>query len=156
MPSLAILRLIALGIALAAAAAAGGWMVHGYYAPRLKALQSNFDVFRGGVAALGKAAQDRAAAQQKADLAKKEAADRENARTVSDLNRRIAGMRNAINAGRGGLSAPAASASDPSRTCFDPAGLADALQSLDRGVLGLVEEGAKAVTDLDTAKEWAR
>jgi hypothetical protein len=136
--------------------ASGAILAAKHYSPMLRQLQKDYDTFRGGVEALGQAAQNRAEETRLADIKRKEDADKEHAKAVAGLNARIAGMRAAVDSGRGFLSAPAPLAASPERTCFDPAGLTDALQSLDRGFLGIVETGAKAVSDLDDAKSWAR
>jgi len=50
-------RWIALAVLLAGAAAFGGATVYRHMDGKLRALQSDFDAFRGGVEALGKAAE---------------------------------------------------------------------------------------------------
>jgi len=129
-----------------------------YYAPRLKALQSDFDQFRGGVEALGKAAAQKAKETDEANRKRKQDADKENAAAVAALRSTIAGLQSerAKRGSAGGfVSQPAPDALGLKLACYDSAKLDDALRKLDSGVQGLVDEGSKAVTDLDSARRWA-
>lgn len=133
---------------------------------RLTACKAEYAKFVGGVEALGKAAQK--AAQDKAmqDKLFKENADAENARTTDGLRADLDAARKRLRDERARgrtLSAPAATAASPDKTCFNPALLAGAIQRLDEGigrfeegVLGIVESGSQAVIDLDTARRWAQ
>lgn len=140
-------RLLAM-IALAGAVYGLGW-IKGANHEQLKAAK-----FEAATVALGQAAKQRADATIKADKLRKETADAENNRTLDSLRADIKRLRNARAHG-GGLSAPATAPSSPDRICFAPAKFSAALRDLDEGILGIVEDGSKAVIDLDTAKKWA-
>lgn len=157
MPILAYWRWIALAVLLAASAAFGGATVYRHMNAKLRALQSDFDAFRGGVAALGIAAQKAATAKRLADQQRKDAADAENARSTADLNRTIAGLRLAADRARGRIvpAAPAAS-SRPDLACFDRTLLEQAIGGLVGSVRGIAETGDQTAVDLNTAREWAR
>ena len=127
-----------------------------HYRSEYQVEHAQFEGFKAQTAALGELAKQHAKEIAEKDAKLKEQADAENARTVTDLRSTIARMRNAVNAGRGGLSAPAPSPQSPDRTCLDPAKFSTALRVLDEGFLGILEIGSKAVIDLDTAKAWAR
>lgn len=121
------------------------------------ALKTQYDQFMGGIKAIGKAAQDRAAAQQKADLAKKEQADAENARTHAADAVTIASLRRQRDSARGSnVPAAAPGSSRPDLACFDRAALESALGGLLAEIRGLADEGTAATVDLNTAREWAK
>ena len=123
-------------------------------------LRAEYEQFQGGVRALGEKAKADAALREAADKLKKEKADAENARTRRDL----AGLYDAYRKLRdsrthsgGGLVPPAAAGSaSPATAAFDRSALDRALSGFDSGVTGLLEEGDKAIADLNTAREWAR
>lgn len=122
---------------------------------RVTACKAEFAEFRGGVEALGKAAEKAAKDKEAMDKILKEKADAANKSNTDTLRATVKRLRDA-RPGGGGLSSPTPTATSPDRTCFDPGKLAGALRSLDQGVLGIVESGSKAVIDLDTAKAWAQ
>jgi hypothetical protein len=122
---------------------------------RLEALRQEYEQFKGGVEALGLAAKKAAAEKEAADIKRKADTDDLHRKAVDALTADLRRLRNEHTRG-GGLSSPGAPAGSPDRACFDPAQLAGALRSLDEGVLGIVETGAKAVIDLDAAKRWAQ
>jgi len=111
--------------------------------------------FEAATVALGEAAKQHAEQVAKADKLRKEKADAENKRTITNLRADVKRLRDNRASG-GGLSAPATSAESPERICFDPAKLSGALRKFDEGVLGLVEGCSEAVINLDTAKKWAQ
>jgi len=121
---------------------------------RLSACKAEFESFKLKAKTLGEKAERDAKDKEAADLLKKRTADNENAKTRAADAATIKRLRDASSAGRG-LSAPATSAASPERSCFDHAKFSAALRRLDEGILGIVETGSKAVTDLDTAKRWA-
>ena len=124
---------------------------------RLDALQTEYDAFKGGVEALGKAAKVEADRKAKEDRTKKEQADAENAKTVADLNARIAGLRKQLSTSGGSMSpAPAGSRCPDGQTCFDRAEYQRADGVFVAGARSLSDEGAAVTADLDTAKRWAR
>ena len=136
---------------------AGAWVNGARWEIKYNALEASFTTFKTSVATLGERARTAAVERQLKDLKIKEKADASNARMHANSRAVIEQLRRERDsASGGGLSAPAPSTADPGRTCFDPAGLAGALRSLDEGLLGIIEEGTKAVIDLDTAKAWAK
>ena len=78
-------RLIVYGAICATLMGFGAYEMHAHDARKLAQLQSDFDVFKGGVAALGKAAELRAKAEIEANAKRKANADAENVKTKSDL-----------------------------------------------------------------------
>lgn len=121
---------------------------------RLTASKAEFAEFKGGVEALGRAAEK--AAQDKAmqDKLFKEKVDAENVRLTAALNARTKQLRDA-RAGGGIVPAAPAGASRPDLAAFDRAELERAVRALDSGVQGLVDEGSQATVELNTAKAWA-
>ena len=100
-------------------------------------------------------ATEAARAKETEDRLRKDKSDVENMRTTARLRADIARLRQS-NLSSGNLSSPTTSAASPNRTCFDPSKLDSALRILDAGVLGIVETGSQAVTDLDSAKLWGK
>ena len=121
---------------------------------RLESLRAEYAEFKANVEAIGKAAEKTAKDKEAKDKSNKEKADAEKKRLTADLAAALKRVRDSRSSG-GGLSAPAPAADSADRTCFDPAKLATALRNLDAGILGIVESGSQAVSDLDTAKSWA-
>lgn len=136
--------------ALIAAAIYGfGWL-QGAHGEQIKAAK-----FEAATEAFSVAAKQHAEQVAKADKLRKEKADAENKRTITNLRADVKRLRDNRASG-GGLSAPATSAESPDRICFDPAKLSGALRKFDEGVLGLVEGCSESVINLDTAKKWAQ
>lgn len=96
--------------------------------------------------------QDRANAKQALrDLQTKERSDENYARNLARLAADVKRLRHARTSL---LPAPSPSSTSPDRACFDRGELDAALRRYRDGVIGLVEEGAKAVEGLDEAKAW--
>ena len=131
------------------------WVHHHIYKQGYDAAMVKFDEFKGQVAAEGKAAQERATAQTLADKQRKESADATHEKAVADLNARIAGLRNA-RAGSSFVPAAATCPGSPERAGFDRAELERTLREFDTGIQKLVDEGSRAIADLDSAKSWAQ
>ena len=125
---------------------------------RLDAVRAEYAQVKGGVEALGHAAELAAKTKEAEDAVKKEKADAQNAKTKRDL----AGLYAAYGSlrdqrARGSLLPEAApGASSAVRIAFDRAGFDSALSGFDKGVTGLLAEGDGAIADLNTAREWAR
>lgn len=149
-------KAIAIALFCAALIGFGAYQMNKWNQAAYDKLSAEYSQFKGGVAALGQAAIARKAVQELHDLTNKRRSDAENVRTTDALRADVKRMRDAIDSGRGGLSSPAPAASSSDRICFDPAKFAGALRSLDEGLLGIVESGSKAVTDLSTARDWAQ
>jgi hypothetical protein len=111
--------------------------------------------FQAKVEALGEEAKKRVKEQEAKDKLKKEQADRENqvsSKRIADLSRQLRESRSAKR-----YVPPAAPGSaSPDRATFDRAELDGAIRRLDAGVQGLIDEGDTAVTDLNTARKWAK
>ena len=121
---------------------------------RLNSVKSEFAEFRGGVAAVGKAAKLAADAQELADRQRKEKTDAENEKVYSNFRSTIKRLRDQRPSGSFVPPAPAGTAGT-NTVAFDRPELESAIRALDSGLQGLVDEGSKAVIDLDTAKRWA-
>ena len=125
---------------------------------RLAAVKAEYAQFKGGVEALGKAAELAAKTKEAEDAVNKEKADAQNAKTKRDL----AGLYAAYGSlrdqrARGSLLPEAAAgAASPGRISFDRAGFDSALSGFDKGVTGLLEIGDQGIADLDTARRWAQ
>lgn len=138
---------------------AAAFIALGIYAGILKlelgSVRTEYAEFKTKVVTAAVAAAEQALKKTIADEQDKEKSDAENSKTTRDLRAAIERLRRARP--DGGFVPPAApGAASPERAAFDRAELERAIRSLDSGVQGLVDEGSKAVTDLNTAKEWAR
>lgn len=152
-------RWIVLAALLAASAAFGAYKMHQHDQVVLDALKSEYSQFKGGVEALGKAAQIRAKETEAANEQRRISADVENKRSTDKLLADIAGLRSERakrDTAGGFVSQAAPGALNLKYACYDSAKLDDALRKLDRGVQGLVAEGDKAVTDMNSSRAWAQ
>ena len=122
---------------------------------RLESCKAEYAAFVATTEALGKAAEKAAKDKEAKDKLAKETADAENARTTASLKSAIAKLRNERSRGRF-LPPAATAAASPDRAAFDREELERAIRTLDSEVQGLVDEGSKAVTDLNSAKTWAQ
>lgn len=148
-------RWAALGVAMVAAAAFGAAKMHQHDQKAYDALSAAYAGFKAEVAAAGKAQNDRAAAIAAHDELLKEEADDDHEAALAKLRADVDRLR--ARRSSGGILPPAApGAPSPDRATFSRAELERALRDLDAGVQGLVDEGSRAVIDLDTAKRWAR
>jgi hypothetical protein len=111
--------------------------------------------FQAKVEALGEEAKKRVKEQEAKDKLKKEQADRENqvsSKRIADLSRQLRESRSAKR-----YVPPAAPGSaSPDRATFDRAELESAIRRLDAEVSGIAAQGDQAVTDLNTARKWAK
>ena len=155
-------RILLLGAICAALVAAGAVGASRYYAPRLKALQAEYDQFRGGVEALGKAAAQRAKETDEANRKRKEIADVQAVKAKRDLDGLYAayvGLRDSRRPGSGVLPEAPGTPGDPDRICFSRSGLDrgldEALGLLRSGSAPILRRGDEAVSGLKLAREWA-
>ncbi len=149
---------VLLGIALAGALAFGGLQTHrlGSAQERIGAITAQFEDFKASVQAQGRAAQERAESQAKADKQRQEKANVQNQTVRARDAAVIAQLRRERDSARSSIVPTAASApTDPGRASFDRAELESALRVLLGEVRGLVDEGSAAVVDLNSAKLWA-
>jgi hypothetical protein len=141
--------------AMALGAATGGGLAWTYQGARLDALQARYDSFVAQTKILGEQAQKDAKDKENADKLNKERTDHAHKTAVDKLNADLARLRAQSRTGGGGLSTPPAFANSPDRVSFDRTEFNSALRSLDADLLEIIGEGAKAVVDLDAAKNWA-
>lgn len=153
-------RWIALAALLAASAAFGAYRMHVHDQIAYNALRSEFDVFRGGVEALGKAAQEQAKATELANLERKRDADAKAVKAKRDLDGLYAaytGLRDSRKgASRSLLSSPAPAPGSAATATFDRAAFDRAISDFDAGAVGILKQGDSAIVDLNSAKTWAR
>ena len=116
--------------------------------------RAEYATYRTKVAQAAAAAAEVALKKTIADEQRKEKADAEHAAAVARLNSTIRRLRDA-RAASSFVPAAASCPGSPDRAAFDRAVLERTIRALDTGVQGLVDEGSRAVTDLDTAKRWA-
>jgi len=123
-------------------------------------VQQAYDSFKAQVKVEGEAAQKKADAEIAAHKVAKEKADAENVKAKSDLAGLYAAYRSLRDqrsrAGGSILPAAAPGAASPESITFNRSGLDSALSGFDAGVTGLLEQGDKAIVDLNTAKAWAQ
>lgn len=148
-------RLVAAGLALAAAAAFGATLMHKHDQKRYDALQARYETFVDKTMAEGAKAKKDAADKDAVYLKRKEEADAQNSAALATLAGTIKRLRDA-RSGSGFVPQAAACPGSPERAGFDRAELERALRTFDQEVQGLVDEGSRAVVDLDTAKKWAQ
>lgn len=119
------------------------------------ALRVEYSDYRREVARAAQLAAERALKKTIEDEERKEKADVENLRLRALLDATTRRLRDARR--DSSFVPPAASCPDrPASACFQRADLERALQQLDREVSELVEEGDRAIIDLETAKRWAQ
>lgn len=124
---------------------------------RLDAAKAEYAAFVAQTKAIGEAAEKAAKLKEAADLKRKEDADAETARVRRDL----AGVYDAYkrlrdSPSRRTFSEAGGTAASPARACLDAAAANRALQAFDAGVAGLLEEGDRAIVDINTARRWAK
>ena len=92
------------------------------------------------------------------DIARKEKADASHAKTRRDMDGLYAAYRSLRDSAtkRSLLPEAAPSAASPATAAFDRSGLDNALSGFDRGITGLLEEGDRAIVDLNAARRWAQ
>lgn len=149
-------RLLLYGVICAALVGLGAAGAAKYYAPKLEAEKRAFAEFRGGVEALGKAAEKRARETDEANRKRKVSADDENRRSTDKLladNRRLRDERDRA---RGSfVPSPAADSRSPDLACFDRTLLEQAIGRLVGSVRGIAQEGDQSAVDLTSARAWA-
>lgn len=117
-------------------------------------VQTAFNKFVSKTEELGKAAEVKAKQIEAADKLRKEKADAENFRTITELRDRVNRMLVA-RARSSYLPEPTTTAGSPEDITFDRAGLEREIQRLDARVQELIVEGSEAQRKLDIAVKWA-
>lgn len=150
---------ILLAIALALSLLANVGLTKAYVAAKQEVakVQQAYDSFTAQVKVEGEKAQKAADAKAAADRKSKEKADAENAaarladqRTIAELRRQRDADRN-----RNFLPPSTPGAGSAEKTCFPRADYLGAYGILVKGLRGLADESTAAVTDLNSAKQWA-
>lgn len=118
------------------------------------AARSEYSDYRRQVAVAAQAAAEEALKKTIADEKRKEEADANNLRLRADLDLLTKRLRDA-RASSNFVPAAASCPERPASAAFDRVLLERALRDFDSAVQGLVDEGSRAVIDLDTAKRWA-
>lgn len=139
-----------LGMAALVAASMGFGYVKGAHHEALKAAR-----FEAATEALGKAAQNLKAAQEKQDKLNKEKTDAETKRNLERLradNQRLRDERARIRF----VPETASAAGSPDRACFNRPGLESAIRVFTDEVQGIVEQCGEAIIKLDAVKIWAQ
>ena len=150
MPALLASRLFWEAVVVAALLAFAGAM----YVQK-NAIKTEYAEYRTQVAQAAQKASELALQRTIADEKKKEEADAENLRLHAALDATTRKLRDA-RANSNFVPAAASGSISPATACFSRTDLERALQQLDGEVQGLIEEGDRAIVDLDTAKKWAR
>lgn len=122
---------------------------------RYEFVEMAFEEFKIETRTAGRVQEEQTKARIAEERAAKEKADAENARAVARLNATIRKLRDERASSSFVPNAASATAS-PERACFDRPELERALRDFDSEAARLVDEGSKAVVDLDTAKRWAQ
>ena len=151
------LRLLGYALALTLAFGAGAKWMHGRMTDKYDKLNAEYSQFKGGVQALGSAAEQAAAKRKLLDIKAKEYADAKNVTDLAAARARIAKLRASRNDTRGGSvsAAPAGSRCPDGAVCFDRAEYQRAVGEFTAGARRLADEGTQVTTDLNTAREWA-
>ena len=154
MPFLSLLanKWVLIGIAFAMSVAYG--VYQHWQAERWR---DKFYRFEAQVIEAGKAAQQRTEAREAADKLAKEKADADGAKKRRDLDGMYAAYRSLRDQRTRGSLLPEAApgAANPDRITFERKGFDSALSGFDTGVTGLLEEGDRAIGDLNAARLWA-
>ena len=117
--------------------------------------RAEYSDFRREIAKAAQLAAEHALKKSIEDMQRKEKADVENLRSRTALDaatRKLRGSRASSSFVPPAPSCP----SRPESACLDRAILERAIRTLDSEVQSLVDEGSRAVIDLDTAKNWAQ
>lgn len=157
LPGLSAVRILGTIALILGLIGAGAWLEHGRMQAKLDRAVAEHNQFKGGVEALGREAERRAAIAALNDLKRKERTDEENARRAADHRRLVERLRAEADRSRGGfLSAVADAARSAEEAEKFRAEFERAYRRLVQRVRAIGDEGDAAVRDLDSAKEWAR
>ena len=154
-------RWVVLVALVAAIAGFGAYKMHQHDQKKYDALKREYDTFKGGVAALGAAAQQ-VKEQTDARLTKaKTDADKTLADAISSNASNLARLRKQRDDARSSsLPSAPANTSRPNLYCADRAileqGMGDALRLVREGGRGLADKGTENTLRLSTAIDWAR
>lgn len=155
-PYALIARFVALGLLCASLIGFGAFKMHAHDKIKYDELKQEYANFKGGVEALGRAAEKQTAARIAADKLNKETTDANHAKTLAALradNQRLLNARSS----RSILPASTATAGsvEASTIRFDRGLLDDAIRRLDAGVSGIAEQGDEARLSLNVARQWS-
>lgn len=156
LPGVSLVKILVYLAIIAGIFGAGVYVEHGRMQKKLDKVTADFNQFKGGVAALGREAAARNAKTALNDIKRKERADEENARRTAALAAAVAKLRADADRTRGGfVSALAAAARRADKAEEFGAKFERAYRELVQEIRAVGDDGDKAVTDLDSAKEWA-
>jgi hypothetical protein len=117
--------------------------------------KERFEAYKGQVAAVGKAQEERTAARIALDNLLKEEADEDNRAAHARLQSAIGELRRE-RARRSIVPAAPAGATSPDRITFDRAALDRAIRDFDSELTRIIESCDGQRIGLDTAKKWAQ
>lgn len=137
---------------------AGVYAEHGRMQKKLDAKTSEFDQFKGGVAAIGAEAARRTALTDATNHRNKERTDEENRKRAAALTAATARLRHERDDARSRVLSEAGRTPGcpDGQVCLDRAEFGRAYGELLRGVRAVVDEGDKVRVDLESARDWAR
>ena len=127
----------------------------GFYKWRFERERTEFQNYRTETRAAGLAAEMRAKEIALRDLKRKEHADAENATTVANLATTAHRLRLA-RADRSYLPPAATNSPSPATACVNRADADGAIRGFIEETSRLIEEGDRAIADLNTAKVWSQ
>lgn len=117
--------------------------------------KERFEEYKTSVQAISKANDDARKARNAARKQARMKADEDAKNERNKLNATVSGLRKQL-AGYQFVTGPDAHSERPDLACYRRGELTNALGTFITGVTGLIEEGAGAIVDLNTAKEWAK
>lgn len=156
-PAISLTRMLVTAGIILAIAGFGARLEHNRMQKKLDKAVAEHNQFKGGVAALGRAAEIEVAKRTLADMKAKERADEESKRRDAATRATIAGLRADADSARRGLlqARPANSECPEALVCFDADAFERANGERREAVRRLADEGTQVETDLDVAREWA-
>jgi hypothetical protein len=121
---------------------------------RLEAVQAEYGAFKTEVKRLGEEQEKKTKEQIARDIKEKERRDADYKSRIARLERDNERLRDS--SGREFVPSSGSGSTNPDRACFSRGQLDTAIRAFVDGVSGIVEEGARGIAGLDTAKEWAQ
>ena len=136
---------------------AGAYWMHGRATVKFDRLNAEYNQFKGGVNALGTAAEQAAAKRKLLDIKAKEYADEDRIRKLAVAGRTIERLRRDADSARRSLlsAAPANSRCPEDQVCYDARAFERQRARHRDGVRRLLDEGTEVGIELDNAREWA-
>lgn len=152
-------RIAVLGIFSLSLMAFGAFKMHAHDKVAYEHLRQEYANFHADVTAKGKAAQTLADRKTAADKVNKEESDHAHTQALAALNTRITILRQRTDNSRNIVPSAAADSRNPEDITFDRAILEreirGSITTLRAESRPIVDEGSKAVIDIDSVKPWA-